>query len=34
MYEIDFVSVVVGYIVGFILCYSISKVIFMENENE
>ena len=33
MFELHFVSVVVGYVIGFFLCHSI-QVIMFENDNE
>lgn len=34
MYEFDFVSVVTGYIVGVLLCYSTTHIIFMDHNDE
>lgn len=34
MYGLDFVSVVVGYILGVVLCYSIQHILFVETNDE
>jgi|688.fasta_scaffold269787_3 hypothetical protein len=34
MYEFDFVSVVCGYILGVLLCYSTTHILFVETDNE
>lgn len=34
MYDFDFVSVVVGYIVGVLLCYSTQHILFLETNDE
>ena len=34
MYEFDFISVVVGYVAGVLLCYSTTHIMFVENNNE
>ena len=34
MYELDFISVVVGYICGVLLCYSTQHILFMETHDE
>lgn len=34
MYDFDFVSVVVGYIVGVVLCYSTQHILFVETNDE
>lgn len=32
MFELDFLSVSIGYVVGFVLCYSIQKIMFEDGE--
>lgn len=34
MYGLDFVSVVVGYVIGIVLCYSTVHVMFLETNDE
>ncbi len=34
MYDFDFVSVATGYVIGVILCYSVTHLIFVETHDE
>ena len=34
MYGLDFASVIVGYVVGVLLCYSTTHILFVEANNE
>ena len=34
MFELDFVSVVVGYIIGVVLCYHTTHLLFVEANDE
>ena len=34
MYDLDFASVVVGYVIGVLLCYSTQHILFVETDDE
>lgn len=34
MYQFDLVSVILGYMIGIILCYVMSDLVFTENDHE
>jgi hypothetical protein len=34
MYGLDFASVIVGYVVGVLLCYSTTHILFVEADDE
>ncbi len=34
MFEIDFISVVIGYIVGILLCYHTAPMFFIHENNQ